>query len=617
MGLIRRELAAFAFFAALAMALTWPLAAHLDTAVSDAGDPLLNAFILDWDNYSLTHAPLHLYAAPILHPGKYALAYSENMLGIAVPMLPLYLAGVPPIAIHNIAMLLGFALSAYAAYVLARMITGSTTAALVAGVLYGFVPFKWDHLSHLQIVSSEWLPLMLAALLFYRRQPSRWRAALFAAAFVMNGLTNVYWLLFGSVAIFASIVFLRLYDKRLFVVLAMAALILLPFLIPYQLVKHEYGMSRRSSESLQGSATPIDWFAASGRSALYGGLVTGHDERRVFPGVLLLVLPLLALVIPSVSEGPGRVERAERATRPPRSLATLGMTRGAALRHPLDYPIVVLILIAAVVTFVPHLPFRGADVPLMLAFICALIRFGPFLRAQIERSPFTLEQWTAALWIPIGLLGSLGEHTFFHSFLFRVITPFRATRVPARWAMIAYAGLAVWAAIGAARIRKPWRIALIALAVVDVFPIIHWTHYTPPDFTLYRWIAATRPRAIVELPMVGRFGLESQYVYAETIHHMPNFSGTSGFEPPLHRQLWPMQYQDGFVELLAQNGCELVVVHEEELGADGERAREWVMKNGCLVLVRRFGTDAVYSITCGNRQRASRISSSTSATSAN
>jgi hypothetical protein len=66
-----REVALFGFYAVVAIILTWPLAANLPTAVSDLGDPLLNAWILDWNCYALTHKPLHLFNAPIFFPAKF------------------------------------------------------------------------------------------------------------------------------------------------------------------------------------------------------------------------------------------------------------------------------------------------------------------------------------------------------------------------------------------------------------------------------------------------------------------------------------------------------------------------------------------------------------------
>ena len=93
------------------------------------------------------------------------LAFSENMTGIALVVLPFHLAGLPPLAVYNIALLLGFAFSGYGAFVLARVITRNTSAALVAGVFHAFGSFKIAHVQHLQIVWSGWLPLLLAAIL--------------------------------------------------------------------------------------------------------------------------------------------------------------------------------------------------------------------------------------------------------------------------------------------------------------------------------------------------------------------------------------------------------------------------------------------------------------------
>src|ERR1700737_2893510 len=96
-----RELGVFAFYTVIAIVLTWPLAANLRTAVSDLGDPLLNAWILDWDCYALTHHPLHLFDAPIFFPAKFPLAYSEHLTGIALLCLPFYALGFSPIALHR------------------------------------------------------------------------------------------------------------------------------------------------------------------------------------------------------------------------------------------------------------------------------------------------------------------------------------------------------------------------------------------------------------------------------------------------------------------------------------------------------------------------------------
>src|SRR5207244_11720024 len=138
-----KHIAPLAIYAALAVVMTWPLALRPTTAVADLGDPLLNVFIIDWDCHALLHAPWRIFDAPVFYPSKYPLAYSENMIAMAATVLPFHAAGVPPIGVYNIAVLLGLTLSAYAGYVLARLATGSSRpASFIAGLLYGFVPYK-------------------------------------------------------------------------------------------------------------------------------------------------------------------------------------------------------------------------------------------------------------------------------------------------------------------------------------------------------------------------------------------------------------------------------------------------------------------------------------------
>src|SRR5207249_1526246 len=61
------------------------------------------------------------------------------------------------------------------------------------------------HMPHLQIIWGGWLPLMLAALLHYWKHSTWWTAAGFGVALLMNGLSNVHYFLFGTLAIAITI----------------------------------------------------------------------------------------------------------------------------------------------------------------------------------------------------------------------------------------------------------------------------------------------------------------------------------------------------------------------------------------------------------------------------
>ena len=93
---------AAALFAALAAAMTWPLAANLGSAVAWPGDPFINIWILDWDWWATFHQPLSLFQANAFYPAKLPLAYSENLYGIAVVLFPFRALGMPPIVFFGI-----------------------------------------------------------------------------------------------------------------------------------------------------------------------------------------------------------------------------------------------------------------------------------------------------------------------------------------------------------------------------------------------------------------------------------------------------------------------------------------------------------------------------------
>jgi hypothetical protein len=598
---VKRDVAIFIAFLALAVALTWPLVLQLDSAVPDRGDPLLNAWIIDWVCHALTHAPLHLYDAPIYHPGRYPLAYSENMVGIALVVLPLHLAGLSALTVYNLALLLGFAFSAYGAFVLARMITRNTAAAFLGGVFFAFASFKVAHVQHVQIIWSGWLPLMLAALLAYWSARDTRHAAWLGAAFLMNGLTNIYWLMFGGFALVVTIAFLALADPRrdrafwlrLGGALALASLLLLPFLVPYAIVAREYGAGRTTGDSRGGSATFTAWLVPSSRNAVYGPLADPAlhlDERELFPGVLVVFLAVFALVERRASRRRTTTRHAE--TR--RSTAALDIAIFAGL---------ILTYLTAVQDRVTlgRFSFAGSDVPATLTLVLIIVRFLPQLRERIRDSRFTTEELAAAVWIVTGFIASLGWNAFLHPFLFRLFMPFRATRTPARWAVIVYTGLAVWAAMGFVAVlertkrRRLVAALLLAFAIVEVVPNIRWQHVDPRVAPVVRWLAETKPGVLLELPIIAE-GVPYEYILANSVHRVPMINGASGWETPLHEFLRKkeekLEYDDAFLGAAIENDCTVVIVHEARLSNERKAALAPLVAK--LVPLRRFGSDAVF-----------------------
>ncbi|MFL6245013.1 MAG: hypothetical protein ACJ74H_03240 [Thermoanaerobaculia bacterium] len=499
----RQDAAAALTFIGLSLAMTWPLALNLGRAVADPGDPYLTIWILDWDWYATFHAPLSLFHANAFYPAKYSLAFSENLYGLAALLFPLRMFGMDAIAAHNIALLAGFAFSGFGAYILGRRITGSWIAGIAAGVFYAFVPFRFTHLPHVQHIWGGWLPLMLAALLAYAERPTRKRAVVFAAMFVMNGLTNIHYLFFGALAtaITAALLLPRSKWRELAMATGVGLLVLAPFLYPYLAVAKLYGMQRTWEEVARFSATASDWMSKP----------NDEPELRLYPGALAYAAALLALVI-----------------------------------------------------------------------------------ARKQKAQIAL----ALLWIAIGFLGSLGLHFVFHEFLFGAVPGFRAVRVPARWAVIAYIGFAILIALVTAAIacRNRWLawVVPIAFAATLWAGPIRWYLTDPRTPDVHRWLATQRVRAIAEMP-IDTGGSEYEYLFRATAHHQRTINGISGFAPPGRVELGAMSnatpIPDAFVDALRESGVELLIVHADPLADRAPIVHEWLrreLERGRLTFVQRF-----------------------------
>ena len=123
-----------------AIAVTWPLVTKLGHIGHDPFDPRFQAWTIDWVQHKLG-SPGSLFDANIFAPEPHTLAYSDSLLGIAIPLLPLRWLGVSPIGQLNIALLLGMATSAAAGYLFGRVVTRSVTVGALTAAAFAFGPF--------------------------------------------------------------------------------------------------------------------------------------------------------------------------------------------------------------------------------------------------------------------------------------------------------------------------------------------------------------------------------------------------------------------------------------------------------------------------------------------
>jgi hypothetical protein len=231
--------------------------------------------------------------------------------------------------------------------------------------------------------------------------------------------------------------------------------------------------------------------------------------------------------------------------------------------------------------------------PGMLAYVVALIALWVARRQKPQLA-------LALLWIAIGFLGSLGLHFVFHEFLFGAVPGFRAVRVPARWAVIAYIGLAMLIALATAALarRNRW----LALVVPASFVVtlwagpVRWYLADPETPGFARWLATQHVRAIAEMP-IDTGASEYDALLRSTAHHQRMINGISGFAPPGRGELAALSnatpIPDAFVDSLRNQGVELLILHADPLATRAPIVREWLRREldrGSLTFVRRFHT---------------------------
>jgi len=72
-------------------------------------------------------------------------------------------------------------------------LSGSRVAAWISGIVFAFVPYRFQHLSHIPLIFAGWMPLLFEALVLFTRKRTWSRASWLGLAFVMNTLTCVTW----------------------------------------------------------------------------------------------------------------------------------------------------------------------------------------------------------------------------------------------------------------------------------------------------------------------------------------------------------------------------------------------------------------------------------------
>jgi hypothetical protein len=305
MSRLARGVGIILLFFALTVLMTWPQAAHMATYVGNSDDPLLSIWRMAWIAHALPRFPLELFNGNIFYPEPRTLAYSDSVILQGLAGAPLIWLGASVVTAYNWVLLGSIALSGAAMWLYAFQLTSSRLAALLAGIIFAFCPFRFDHLHHLELQATMFIPLTLW---WVERAFASGRAAdVYGAvgSLACQVLCGIYYAVFLATALLI-IVPLRLYGlsperrrallKPAVGALVVGAIVVVPYLLVYSANRTTLGDRSLYDVGLY-SAEPDDYLATPVDNLVHGvwSGPLGKNERRLFPGFIALVLALVGL----------------------------------------------------------------------------------------------------------------------------------------------------------------------------------------------------------------------------------------------------------------------------------------------------------------------------------
>lgn len=298
-----RALLPAAVYLLLAVAWAWPLPLHLGNRFAyDAGDPLLVTYLLWW-NAHVVPLSSAMWNAPFYWPLRDALALTEHGAGMSLLTSPIQWLGGSPLLAYNVLLIATVWLAGLCMHAFVRRLTGSTAAAFCGGLAFAFAPYRASQLSHLHLLVTWWMPLALLGLhAFYDDGRRRW-LALFGVSWLLQSLTNGYYMFFLPVLLLAWIAWFtpwRSAARKAADVVGtwmLFSLPLLPVLYEYYTVQRRLGLFRTRSEMQMYSAHLASFYTTAPLLRFWHGRQATTDEDFLFPGITAIAVIVAALLV--------------------------------------------------------------------------------------------------------------------------------------------------------------------------------------------------------------------------------------------------------------------------------------------------------------------------------
>ena len=608
----RPHLIAGVCFLVLTLVMTWPVATHLNTHVTPGQQPVmtvpyLNAWTLAWNHHWLKGETDTYWNGNLFYPHQKTLAYSEPQFGMGLLTFPLALLGANTILMYNL-LLLGLVWGGgMAVYMLCWYLFGAHvtlipsrvklkedrvnsdlsgyqryrwTAAVTAGMLYGFHFYIFYEMGTLQLMATLFPPLTFLGLHRFFDNNRWFDAFLVCVGFLGCWYTCGYYGLFLSVFV-VCFVLISVYRNLLTwkimmrgaVIVAIMLVCLLPLIIGMQSAKTAMELSRPTGVVWNLSAMVSDYLKFPQTNWLYGKILKlGSPEQGLFFGAMLICLSVIGTTV-------------------------LFKAQLASARPDVD---------------------RETKRP----------RFNQRLQFSHRSGFFYFAMAGLAFWFSLGIAltptnaTGLGVYRFIawfspYNLLFQFVPGFSLIRAPYRFSIFCVLFLAVlagWGSLWLTQHVKASRRSLLATgvliaALLELWPlplrlvkIPNSVEALPP---IYQHIRKLPPEStLIELPLARgpserQLETEARSLYYSTFHWQKIANGYSGFFPRASIELNKViSASDSETILSAIKAFDIgyILTHEDKLNSQEKMKLRALVGEG-LTLIGHDGNNQLYQVT--------------------
>lgn len=312
----------FLLYLVLTVAMMYPAVMFLNTKV--LGGPGDNFHFL-WELWYVAHALFDLHKSPFFDPDVFvpfgfSLIRNQDLSpGTVLLFSPItYLCG--EVFTYNFLILLSFPLTALGSYLLARELWKNRAAAILAGVIIGFCPYRFVHSGgHLSVVSTQWIPFFFLYLERLISKPRAKNAIMAGVFFGLSAWATWYYFFMVPIAAVAYTAFrvdwrapqeerVRMLRSALLCFVVAVAFVL-PFLIPYYLATHGGVVDKRGAGESQALAASVaDYVIPPTTHVLWGQKARDvwrkgangiwQSEWQLYLGVVALLLAAAGIFHP-------------------------------------------------------------------------------------------------------------------------------------------------------------------------------------------------------------------------------------------------------------------------------------------------------------------------------